>query len=86
MLTSAMFVAALAASSAWGQQAQTVRLPGTIARVDGSTIFVKADESSDVTVNLPDNGAVFGLVQTTLADVQPGAFISGGAMPPPNGS
>jgi len=86
ILTSAVFVAALAASSAWGQQAQTVRLRGTIERVDGSAIIVKADEAGAVTVKLPDKVAVFGVVNATLADVKPGAFIGVGAMPQPDGS
>ena len=66
LLTSAVFVAALAASSVWGQQAQTVRLRGIIERVDGSAIIVKADEVGDVTVQLPDKVAVFGIVQATV--------------------
>lgn len=86
ILTSAVFVAALAASSAWGQQAQTVRLRGTIERVDGSAIIVKADEVGDVTVQLSDKVAVFGIVKATLADVKPGSFIGVGAMPQPDGS
>jgi hypothetical protein len=86
ILTSAVFVATLAMSSAWGQQAQTVRLRGTIAQVDGSTIIVKAEEIGDVTVKLPDNVAVFGIVKATLADVKPGAFIGVGAMQQPDGS
>jgi hypothetical protein len=86
MLTSAVFVVALAASSTWGQQAQTVRLRGTIERVDGSAIIVKAAEVGDVTVQLPDKVAVFGIVQATLADVKPGTFIGVGAMPQPDGS
>jgi hypothetical protein len=69
-----------------GQQAQTVWRRGTLEQGDGSTSLVKADEASDVTVSLPDHGAVCGLVQATLADVQPGACIGGGAMPPPKGS
>ena len=86
ILISAVCVAALAASSAWGQPAQTVRLRGIIARVDGSAIIVKADEVGDVTVQLPEKVAVFGVVKATLADVKPGAFIGVGAMPQPDGS
>ena len=86
ILISAVCVAALAASSAWGQQAQTVRLRGIIERVDGSAIIVKADEVGDVTVQLPEKVAVFGVVKATVADVKPGAFIGVGAMPQPDGS
>jgi hypothetical protein len=86
MLTITVFVAALAASLAWGQQAPTVRLRGTIERVDGSAILVKAAEVGDVTVQLPGTVAVFGIVKATLADVKPGAFIGVGAIPQPDGS
>jgi hypothetical protein len=86
MRTIIVFVAALAASLTWAQQAQTVRLRGTIARVDGSTLVVKTDEAGDVTVRLPDNVTVFGIVKATLEDVKPGAFIGVGAMPQPDGS
>ena len=86
ILLNAVCVAALAVSSAWGQQAQTVRLRGTIARVDGSSIHVKAAEGGDATVQLPENVAVFGIVKATLADVKPGAFIGVGAMPQPDGT
>jgi len=86
MRTSVVFVAALAASLAWAQQAQTVRLRGTIARVDGSTLVVKTDEAGDVTVRLSDNVTVFGFVKATLEEVKSGAFIGVGAMPQPDGS
>jgi hypothetical protein len=86
ILTSVVFVVVFATSAAWGQQAQTVRLRGTIERVDGSAILVKADEVGDVTVQLADKVAVFGIVKATLADVKPGAFIGVGAMPQPDGS
>ena len=39
-----------------------------------------------MTVKLPDNVAVFGIVKATLADVKPGTFIGVGAMPQPDGS
>ena len=37
-------VAALAATSAIAQQPQTVRVRGTIASVDGSTLVIKPDD------------------------------------------
>jgi hypothetical protein len=86
IFTSAVVVAALAASSTWGQQTPTVRLRGTIARVDGSAILVKTDEAGDVTVQLSDKVAVFGIMKATLADVKPGAFIGVGALPQPDGT
>ncbi len=79
-------VAALAATSAIAQQPQTVRVRGTIASVDGSTLVVKQDTGPDVTVKLADSGQVFGVAPAKLADVKIGDFIGVGAMPQPDGS
>jgi hypothetical protein len=79
-------VAALAATSAIAQQPQTVRVRGTIASVDGSTLVIKPDTGPDVTVKLADSGQVFGVAPAKLADVKIGDFIGVGAMPQPDGS
>jgi len=78
--------ATLLASTAWTQQPQTVRVVGTIAGVDGSTLVVKGRDGAETKVNVTDNVAVFGVVNASLADVKPGAFIGVGAMPQPDGS
>jgi hypothetical protein len=75
-----------AAAFAWTQQPQTVRVVGTIAGVDGSTLVVKGRDGAETKVNVTDNVAVFGVVNASLADVKPGAFIGVGAMPQPDGS
>jgi hypothetical protein len=69
MLAGAALLAALAASSAFAQQQQTVRLRGPIQAVDGSTLTVKAGEAGDVKVKLTDNAAVYGVVKAALADI-----------------
>ena len=84
-MTLAAAALAFAASSAFAQQAQTQRVMGTIAGVDGSAIAVKTKDA-EVKVNLTDNVAVFGVVKATLADLKPGAFVGVGAMPQPDGS
>jgi hypothetical protein len=86
LLAGAALVAALAASLAFAQQQQTVRLHGPIEAVDGSTLTVKAGEAGDVKVKLTDNAAVYGVVKAALADIKPGAFIAVGAMPQADGS
>jgi opacity protein-like surface antigen len=86
MLAGAALLAALAASSAFAQQQQTVRLRGPIQAVDGSTLTVKAGEAGDVKVKLTDNAAVYGVVKAALADIKPGAFIAVGATPQADGS
>jgi hypothetical protein len=77
-------VAAIA-TSAPAQQAQTQRVIGEIAGVDGRTLVVKTQDG-EVKVGVTDNVTVFGVVNATLADLKPGAFVGVGAMPQPDGS
>ena len=74
---------ALAAGSACAQQ--TVRVVGTIERVDGRTLVVNTKQG-EMKVSVTDKATVFGVVNATLADIKPGAFIGVGAMPQPDGS
>jgi hypothetical protein len=77
-------VVSLLVSSAAAQQ-QTMRVRGTVERLDGPTLVVKSPEG-EVKVNLTENAGVFGVVKGSLADVKPGSFIGVGAMPQPDGS
>ena len=85
ILAGAALAVVLTASSALTQQAQTQRVMGTIAGVDGGTLAVKTKDG-DVKVNVTDKVAVFGVVKATLADLKPGSFVGVGAMPQPDGS
>jgi hypothetical protein len=82
----AAFIAILTTTSAYAQQAQSVRVRGAIESVDGSSLVIKQGDGSDVTVKLADNAQVFGVVPAKLADVKVGDFIGAGAMPQPDGS
>jgi hypothetical protein len=80
-------VAALAAfgvSGASGQQ--TVRIRGTVEKVDGNTVVVKATDGADVTLTLAANAAIVGVVKASLADIKPGSFVGSAAMPQADGS
>ncbi len=79
-----MLAATLAVSLAQAQQAMRIR--GPIKAVDGAVLTVTAGEAGDVKVRLTDDVAVFGVVNATLADVKPGAFIGVGATPQADGS
>jgi hypothetical protein len=85
MFTAAAIAIALVATSALAQQ-KTVRVVGTIAGVDGSTIVVKPPKGDEQRVTLADKLAVYGVVRATIADIKPGAFIGVGAMPQADGS
>jgi Flp pilus assembly secretin CpaC len=82
----AAFVAMLTIASAYAQQAQSVRVRGTIESVDGLSLVIKQGDGPDTTVKLADNAQVFGVVPAKLADVKVGDFIGVGAMPQPDGS
>jgi hypothetical protein len=73
-------------TSAFAQQPQTVRLRGTIEKVDGSTLSVKARDGAQVTLMLTGNAQVVSVVKASLADIKEGSFIGSGAMPQADGT
>jgi len=86
ILASAAFVAALAAASASAQQAQTVRLRGTIEKADGNTLHLKLRDGAPATLTLTGNPLIVAVVKASLADIKEGSFIGSGAMPQADGS
>ena len=85
-LAGAALLGALAASSAWAQQGQSVRVRGNIEKVDGKTLLVKARDGAMLTLMLADNAQVVGVAKASLGDIKEGAFIGSGAMPQADGS
>src|SRR5882672_6062461 len=82
-------VAALAAvgvSNTSAQQPQTVRIRGTVEKVDGNTVVVKATDGAEVTLTLTANAAIVGVVKASLADIKAGSFVGSAAMPQADGS
>jgi hypothetical protein len=83
-----VLVAALSGVSAAQPFApQVMRVAGTIERVDGDDVTVRAIEGGGTTtVHLARSAQVFGVRRASLADIVPGAFIGVGAMPEADGS
>ena len=83
----AVFAASLAAAEAQ-QMAQTppVRIRGTIEKVDGSTLTIKARDGQTMQVELADNPTIRTVVKKTVADVKQGLFVGITAMPQPDGT
>ena len=79
-------LASLGLSSASAQQPQTVRIRGTVEKVDGNTVAVKATDGAALTLTLTANAAIIGIVKATLADIKPGSFVGSAAMPQADGS
>jgi hypothetical protein len=80
------FAALFATSFAAAQTPQTVRVRGTIEKVDGQTLSVKSRDGNALTIKLADNPRVTAMVKAALADIKVGDFIGVTAMPQPDGS
>jgi len=76
----------VAATTAYAQQPQIVRLRGTIESVDTQTLSVKTRDGTALTMSLPANVAVRGLEKKSVADVKAGSFVGITAMPLPDGT
>ena len=82
--TAALTAVGIASASA--QQPQTMRVRGTIEKVDGNTVVVKPPNGADVTLTLTANATIVGVAKASLADIKPGSFVGSAAMPQPDGS
>jgi hypothetical protein len=64
----------------------TVRVRGTIERIDGQTLVVKSRDGAELKVALADNARVVGIVKAQMSDIKPGSFVGVTAMPQADGS
>jgi hypothetical protein len=82
LFLTAVFVVLLVATG----QAQTppapapVRVAGTVDKLDGNTLGVKAADGQTTTVTLAADAAIFGVAKRTLADIKPGDFVASGGI------
>jgi Domain of unknown function (DUF5666) len=74
----------LAASATWAED--TVRVRGTIERVEGKTLVVRSRDGGEVKVVPADNAPVVGIVKASLSDIKPGSFVGVTGMPQADGS
>ncbi len=83
ILAGAAVAAMLAVSPASAQQTQ--RLAGTIEKVNGNSLVIKAKDGEQ-TVNLADKALIVGVTKASLSDIKQGSYIGSGAVPQPDGS
>ena len=81
-----LIAAALAVSTAWAQQTPTVRLRGTIEKLDGNMLMLKARDGAELHVMLTNNFQIVAVVKASLADIKEGSYIGSGAVPQSDGS
>ena len=86
IIAASAFALLLAASAASAQQPQTVRVRGTIEKVDGQVLTVKAGDGATLTVKLAEGAPVRTVVRRSLADVKVNTFVGITAMPQPDGT
>src|SRR5262249_7445653 len=64
----------------------TVRVRGTIERLDGSTYLVKARDGAELKVALADNPQIAGVVKASPSDIKRGSCVGATATPRADGS
>ena len=82
------FAAALLAAScaiASAQQAQTVRVRGTIEKVDGNNLTLKTSDGEQK-LTLTGNAVVVAVNKASMADIKENTFLGSAAMPQPDGT
>jgi hypothetical protein len=65
---------------------ETVRIRGTIERVEGPIYVVKNRDGAEVKVTVTDNPLFVAIVKSSMADIKPGMFVGSTGMPQPDGS
>jgi hypothetical protein len=64
----------------------TVRVRGTIERVEGQTLVVKSRDGADLKVVLADNALIVAIVKASISDIKPGSFVGVTGAPQADGS
>jgi hypothetical protein len=86
VLGAASLALILGASAALAQQPQTMRVRGTIEKVDGNVMTIKSRDGATLTIKQGDKFRVQGLAKASLTDIPVDTFIGVTAMPQPDGS
>jgi hypothetical protein len=78
----ALFIAFLALPAVAQTPAEGTRqrVVGTVDKLDGNNLMVKANDGQPVTVVLDDNAVVFGVEKRTIADIKPGDYLASGGV------
>jgi hypothetical protein len=84
--SSAALVGLALLGSAVAQEPHTVRIRGTIEKVEGNVLTIRSREGEDKVVTLTEKPIVTGIAKMALSDVKPGSYIGVSGMPQENGS
>ena len=65
---------------------ETVRIRGTIERVEGPVYVVKNRDGAEVKLTVTDNPLYVAIAPSTMADIKPGMFVGSAGMMQPDGT
>src|SRR6266700_5783479 len=65
---------------------ETVRIRGTVERIDGPVYVVKNRDGAELRLTLTDNPLFVAIVPSTLADIKQGMFVGSAGMMQPDGA
>jgi hypothetical protein len=65
---------------------ETVRIRGTIERIEGPVYVVKSRDGSELKLTVTDNPLYVAIVPGTMADIKPGMFVGSAGMMQPDGT
>jgi hypothetical protein len=85
IMTAVALAAVFAVSTASAQQPTTQRVAGTLDKVEGNTLYIKA-ASGPVILKLADNALVVARIKASAADIKSGDYVASGGVPQPDGT
>src|SRR5262249_50627913 len=85
IMTAAALAAVFAVSTASAQQPTTQRVAGTLDKVEGNTLYIKA-ASGPVVLKLADNALVVARIKASAADIKAGDYVAHRGAPQPHGT
>jgi hypothetical protein len=68
------------------QAPSTVRLRGTIEKLEGNVVSMKLSDGSSSTLTLANDALIVGVVKAAMAEIREGVFFGSAAMPQPDGT
>ena len=84
--TFAAVVLALFAATSIANAQGTVRLRGTVDRMEGPMYVMKLRDGTEAKVALAENGGVVAIIKAPVSDIKQGSFVGAAAMPQADGS
>jgi hypothetical protein len=76
----------LAAPLALAQESPTVRVRGTIERVEGPIYVIKARDGAELKLTVADNAQIAGVAKASLSDIKQNSFVGVTSMPQRDGT